>query len=184
MFRLFFIKMSTLSFISNSIKTKSALLEIIRLFYRLLSIYYSSIFSLQWFLFFLSILANKCLAVLVLSLGHSISISCLKVIKFVNSQLDIANEVTYNLCHSALTLLEKVRVQIRFCLWYLMCLSRFLLFCTNLNYVWQFVLSTNAVVLINYIATIKSVFSKLKLVSVWWKLMFLCCSIFYYAKRV
>ncbi|XP_066926510.1 serine/threonine-protein kinase SMG1-like [Clytia hemisphaerica] len=55
----------------------------------------------------LLIAANKCLTVLVTSLGHAISVSCLKLIKFVNGQLDSKKNVTYHLLKSSLHLMDK-----------------------------------------------------------------------------
>ena len=53
--------------------------------------------------------ANNCLTVLVGSLAHSISVSCVRIVKFVNDQLGHQQQdMTYNLHKSALQLIEKV----------------------------------------------------------------------------
>lgn len=53
--------------------------------------------------------ANNCLTVLVGSLAHSVSVSCVRVVKFVNDQLGHQQQdMTYNLHKSALQLIDKV----------------------------------------------------------------------------
>ena len=52
------------------------------------------------------ILANKCLTVLVGLLGHNISVCCVKLVGFVNSQLGCNHYLSYDLLKSALHLIE------------------------------------------------------------------------------